>query len=601
MSNNETNFAILSDAEHIRLRAGLYAGSITLQETRVYEDGSFKNLQLNEALLKIINEIIDNSCDEAIRTNFKFANKIDVTVTSNTVTVKDNGRGIPVKLIENTDGSKIYQPVAAWSKARAGSNFDDSKREGMGTNGIGSLLTNCLSNEFIGVTEDSSSKLTFVANRGETVSVDVTKTIKNGTSVTFKPDLEFFGLTQIDDTHISVINERIKSLSVAFPNVKFTFNGNLVKIKSPEEYYSPLVSVRTPNGSWFGLVKSTGSFETNSIVNGLIVPNGGSHIDVFMSGAMSSLSGLIKKRKKVDITPAKLKSYLQCFSVIGGFKALKFDSQTKTKITNSISEVKSHLGDIDFDKVAMQLFKSEDLISDIMAFTKFQEDLEAKKAMDKLDKPKKKFISDKFISSVGEMKTLFITEGLSASGGLSPAIGRSGVAYYALKGVPMNSWDCRPQDFTSNVELSELYTLIKNNPDIDIVIACDADLDGIKITALLFAFFKRHFSELYDKKRIKVINTPIACVLDKKDVPSKWAYTFSDIHNLKGTISYKKGLGSWSSDQLKHIISADGLSSMVVSVDSPSDELLNDWFLGSNADIRKDRIRSVPAFNINYL
>jgi DNA topoisomerase-2 len=597
----DSNFAILSDSDHIRLRAGLYAGSIALQETRVYEQGIFKNLQLNEALLKIINEIIDNSCDEAIRTGFKYANKIDITVNNNQVSVRDNGRGIPVKLIENTDGSKIYQPVAAWSKARAGSNFDDANREGLGANGIGSMLTNCLSVEFIGVTEDGTSKLTYRASKGETIEVDVVKSSKHGTYVSFKPDLLFFGLTAIDNTHIDVIKERVKSLSVAFPLIKFTFNNESIKIKSPEEYYSPLVHVKTPNGAWFGLSKSSGSFETNSIVNGLIVPNGGSHIDVFMSGAMASLSALIKKRKKVDITPAKLKSYLQCFSVVNGFKALKFDSQTKTKITNSISEVKSHLGDIDFDKVAMQLFKSEDLISDIMAFTKFQEDLEAKKAMDKLEKPKKKFISDKFISSVGDMKTLFVTEGLSATGGLSPAIGRSGVAYYALKGVPMNSWDCKPQDFTSNVELSELYTLIKNNPDIDIVIACDADLDGIKITALLFAFFKRYFSALYKTHRIKVINTPIACVLDKKDVPLKWAYSFSDIHTLKGVVSYKKGLGSWSSNQLKHIIDKDGFANMIVTVDEPSDEILNEWFLGANADIRKDKIRSVPAFDINYL
>ena len=596
-----SDFKILSDSAHIRLRAPMYAGSVSTQETKVFLNGEFQTLPVNEGLLKIISEILDNSLDEAVRTQFKYANIIKFTVDSTSVSVSDNGRGIPIELIQDQNGVKIHRPVAAWSRARAGSNFDDSNRTSIGANGVGSFLTNCLSTSFTGTTEDGKERLEFRAAKGETLEVKTSKSSKHGTSVHFTPDLEFFGVTEIDSVHISLLEERIRALSIAFPQIRFSFNGTTTKVKKPEEYYNTMYSIRTSENAWFGLSRSKGSFDTSSIVNGLIIPNGGSHIDYFVSGVCTELSTLLKRRKKVDLTPAKIKSYLNCYSLITGFNALKFDSQTKTKITNSAGEIKAHVGEVDFAKIAAALFKSEELISEILAYTKFQEDLEARKSLEKLEKPKKKIILPNLLNSVGRPNRLFLVEGLSAMAGLSPAFGRQGNSYFALKGVPLNGYECTHQEMAANKELGTVYQLVKSlSDDLSIVIAADEDADGQHIRGLLLAFFYRYMPEMFEQGRISVLSTPIA-VQYKNGKPERWSYTFNGISELKGEVHYMKGLGSWTADTLKPVIAADGIESMIKKVITPSKTDLDAWFLNENADRRKDLIQAGPAFNIMKL
>ena len=595
-------FEILSDAKHIRLRANLYAGSINTQDSKVLIDGSFTQMPLNEGLLKICSEILDNSIDAAVRANFKKGNKIDVVVSADRYTVTDNGSGIPVELIVTPDGKKIYRPVAAWGMARAGSNFDDSKRASIGSNGLGSYLANVLSKSFIGVSCDGKNCLTHEASMGEVKNIDVVASKRaSGVSVTIIPDFEFFSMTHFDENHIKFLHERVRGLSVAFPDIRFTFTGTLIKIKKPEDYYTTLYSIRLNDNTWFGLAKSNGSFETSSIVNGLIVPNGGSHIDYFVNGVTNELSALLKRRKKVDIPASKLKSYLNCFSVITGFIALKFDSQTKTKITNSVTEIKNHVGEVDFSKIAAALLKQEDLISDILAYTKFQEDLEAKKVLDKLEKPKKRIILPNVLYAVGKMKRLFLVEGLSAMSGLSPAFGRQGNAYFALKGVPMNGYECSHQEMAANKEFGALYTLIKSEENLEIVIAADSDADGNHIRGLLVAFFYRYVPDLFEQKRVFMLSTPIAVEYNKKNQPAKWVYSFNEIGTLRGDVRYQKGLGSWTAESLKPVIQKDGFDNMVRPVTSPTKEELDAWFIGGNADVRKQLIQESPAFDIMSL
>ena len=142
------NFKLLSDSEHIRRRFSMYGGSQVVQEETVFIDAEFKQVKLVAGLLKIINEIIDNSIDEHVRTNKEFADKIDVSVDSfGSITVSDNGRGIPANKVETPDGAE-YQMVAAFTRARAGSNFDDENRESIGMNGVGSMITFVTSSKF---------------------------------------------------------------------------------------------------------------------------------------------------------------------------------------------------------------------------------------------------------------------------------------------------------------------------------------------------------------------------------------------------------------------------------------------------------------------
>jgi DNA gyrase/topoisomerase IV subunit B len=157
-------------------------------------------------LLKIINEIIDNAFDIAIKTNFKECNSISVNITSKYVEVIDNGPGIPVKEVNGQ-----WMPTVAWGSAKSGSNFDDEKNQAqLGLNGVGSFCTNCFSKIFIGISDDGKKRLTCeFSNNAKDLKEVLTKSQKHGVYVHFEPDLEKFGLTEITREHIEFIRNEI--------------------------------------------------------------------------------------------------------------------------------------------------------------------------------------------------------------------------------------------------------------------------------------------------------------------------------------------------------------------------------------------------------
>ncbi|AUM58622.1 DNA topoisomerase II large subunit [Proteus phage phiP4-3] len=158
---NKHEIKILSDREHIIKRSGMYIGSSSSENNEQFLFGEYTTIKYVPGIVKIIDEIIDNSVDEAIRTNFKFANKIEVSIENDTVTVKDNGRGLPQALVLTPEGDEIPGPVAAWTRPRAGGNFgDDSERKTGGMNGVGSALTNIFSTMFVGVTCNGETEIT---------------------------------------------------------------------------------------------------------------------------------------------------------------------------------------------------------------------------------------------------------------------------------------------------------------------------------------------------------------------------------------------------------------------------------------------------------
>ena len=151
---SENNVQILSDREHVLRRPATYIGSMAPETFEGFifnqELGKFeyKSYQKIQAFEKIVNEILDNSVDEALRTNFKYANVIEVTIEDDgRVTIKDNGRGVPISLIADEKGKQVSQLEAAFTRARAGSNFSDDNRQTIGTNGLGSFCTAVFSKE----------------------------------------------------------------------------------------------------------------------------------------------------------------------------------------------------------------------------------------------------------------------------------------------------------------------------------------------------------------------------------------------------------------------------------------------------------------------
>jgi DNA topoisomerase-2 len=589
------NFKILTDASHIRRRFSMYGGSQVLQEETVFIDAEFQQVKLVAGLLKIINEIIDNSIDEHVRTGKEFADKIEVSVDSfGAITVSDNGRGIPATKVETPDGAE-YQMVAAFTRARAGSNFDDENRESIGMNGVGSMITFVTSSKFEAKSADGAKEVKLVGNEGQVDKITTKATSRKGTTVKFTPDYAFFGLDTIDETHVKLVEERVKSLALAFPTVKFKFNGTAVKVKFTD-FFGECDTFQTDYAQ-FGITKSEGAFQTYSLVNGLGVKSG-THIDHFASTVISELRDVLKRRKKVDITPQRLKQHLRIHAVINGFGQLKFDSQTKERVTNSTAECREAIGEIDAKKIVTKLMKNDDLIDEILAYTKMKDDLEAKKDLNKLEK-KKKVKSDKYVAAIGKTERIFVVEGDSASGGLIKCLGRKGNAFYALKGVPLNVLEVSHQKFMANKELSELYSIITTFPDAEICIATDADADGSRIRGLVSLFMHKFFPDHLNNGLMKILRTPIA-IGKKNNRVQDWAYTFGDVNKIdsKLDVSYVKGLGSWSVRDLQDIIAKDTMDEMLPVVSIQDTELFTQWFSGSTIDYRKEQILQAAPFDV---
>ena len=589
------DFQILSDKSHVLKRFAMYGGSQVPQDEEVFVDGDFFNLKLVGGLLKVINEIIDNSVDEHVRTNEKYADRIDVKVDlDGTITIKDNGRGIPSSKVMTPDGEE-YQMVAAFTRARAGTNFDDTDRSSIGMNGVGSMITFVTAEKFEAWSCDGLQEIYLHGENGDIKQVKEKAKMTRGTTVKFKPDYNFFSLENIDHDHAKMIMERVKSLALSFPSIRFTFNGKKVSSKFTE-YFGDCSIIKTENAT-FGITKSNGSFQTHSLVNGLSVKEG-SHIDYFMSQVIDRLRPKIKKRKKLDITPARLKQHIRVHCVMSGFPNLKFDSQTKERIRNSYAEVRDAIGEFDPEKVAMQLMRDTDLIEEITAYTRLQADLAAKKDLSKLEK-KRKIKSDKYIDSIGDAKKIMVVEGLSAMSGLLNVMGRQGNAFYALKGVPLNVLEASHQKFMANVELSELYAIMTMYPDAEICIATDADADGARIRGLVSLFVWKFFPHYLENGKLRSLSTPIA-IAKKNNKVVDWAYNFSDVGKLdtKYDIQYQKGLGSWTERDLREIIQHDTLDQMLPVVKIQDTELFRNWFSDSSSQFRKDQIMAAAPFDV---
>ena len=412
----------LSDKDHILLRPAMYIGSVTSTKSQEYIiDGNAINLKEIEyvpGLIKIINEIIDNSVDVAIKNDFKVSNQISVKMTSNTVTIQDNGTGIPVK--KNDDG--LYFPYLCFGKSRAGSNFDDDvNRTQIGMNGVGSFATNCFSKNFIAVTDDGENryKVHFKDNQESFKEWVTPSGKKTGTVVEFEPDLARFGLSEIDETHMNVIQQRLLNLSLSFPEIDFKFNGKKVKANSFKKYAqmfhekAEIFESKNCNFKFAILPNAEDDFRQFSYVNGLKIPDGGTHVDVITQNVVNRIRDKLVRKYK-SIKPADIRNKLMVIVFIQNLKNTKFNSQAKEKITNSHGEINAFFdsdGGVDFDKFANQVLRSKDIIDPITEIYRIKEEFKKRQDLKALNKPKTKIRSEKYLPPIGKQKYLFLVEG----------------------------------------------------------------------------------------------------------------------------------------------------------------------------------------------
>lgn len=218
----------LSPIEHVLKRPGMYIGTITNVKEDIFfigEDGGWKEVEYIPGFLKIIYEVLDNSIDEGIRTDFQFANKISITVFPNYIEIEDNGRGLPREMIGETPSG-----IVALTETMAGTNFDEDTKanDSIGMNGVGATLTNIFSNDFQMKSYDGETLLSLHCS--DNLSTIKWRLVKNksvsGTKIIFEPDLEFFGMKEIEKIYVDLIEQRLIHVAQTH-DIEFTLNSYL--------------------------------------------------------------------------------------------------------------------------------------------------------------------------------------------------------------------------------------------------------------------------------------------------------------------------------------------------------------------------------------
>lgn len=566
------------------------AGSVK----RVFKDrysisetkAEYKESSTVPALMKLFMESLDNPIDIAIKGG---CDKINIFVDEISISIEDNGYGISSDKDENGE----YILYKAMCKYNTSSNYQENSGKGQkGVNGIGIKLCSTLSSKFEATTDDGRKIIHLIATENN-LNHKITEhktTKKTGLKLRFEPDFNIFEVDKIDSDHIERMYEYTLIQSLTYPNIKFTFNGK--KIKYNYKQFIKLFGsdyVFDYNDDYFFAFfpNDSDEFKQISFVNGLETCKGGTHID-FISNSIVNLirNKLIKKFK--TLKPADIKNKLLCIIIAKNVKDISWDGQTKESITSPVSIMRDYFDKSNLQKIANEILKNKAFIDPITEIYRIKAEFKRRQDMKALDKPKKKIKSEKYTPAIGKNKILFITEGESALGGIMPVLGRQGNGFYALKGVPLNTIIADRDKFLKNVELSELYTIIKNEGYEKIVFGNDADSDGDHIVGLLLGFCQKYFPDKLNS--IGCLRTPIKAIRKNNKV-IRWTYNLTEELTPKSgeQFKYYKGLGSWSTKDLKIVIAKDSLDNMIRMFDFEDGTIIEKW-LGKSPEYRKTEI-----------
>lgn len=598
----------LSTIEHILKRSGMYIGSTvpTDHEIYVFENGKIdlKKINYTDGLLKICNEVIDNSIDCGIKTNWEYSTRININITNDTFTCEDNGPGIPV--VKNKDDKWI--PVIATCVPLSGSNFSDEERKSIGTNGIGVKATNIFSTYFECISNDGKNKIKIICknNLSEEKHTLLKGNDKTGVKITFKPDFTRFGVKEFRPELISVIETRLKMLSWFFPKCNITLNSEKLNIKAKDLsslFPQPTVVYNSPNV--YICTYPSEEPKVFSYVNGIYLSRGGNHVDYILGKIIEGIREKVSRKYK-SIKPADIRNRLGIVIFFNNFSNCVFDSQTKETLTNSLSDISNFLKEnkVDLDSYISKILKEKVIVDNITDLFKLKEELAEKKELAKLNKTKKEVDSEKYFPPIGktQKKYLMITEGFSAFSGISPILGRKGIGYYMLKGKIVNVIDLKPIKFMNNQEINELVNILGidlSNPDTDmnyekVVILTDADADGSAIAGLVITLFSKIAPKMLKDGRICRLETPLL-IGSKNGKVEEYYFSFPNKNKLKKNLEYfyLKGLGSWTKKNFDQILEKEGGIEGLIhpyETDKNYKESIENWF-GKDTEPRKEAFR----------
>ncbi len=618
---NENKIVVLSDREQILLKPGMYCGSIAKGPKRLLlcVDDKFAHEErvYVEGLLKIIDEIVDNSIDEFIRTNGKFANNISIKIRPDHVMVCDNGRGLPQSLIDNRFGEELPQGVIAFTQARAGSNFrDDTKANGIGTNGVGSFLTNVMSKTFTVNTDNGDSLLSIkCSNNCENINWAITPRNtkkKPYTNITFYPDFSRFDADCLDEVYEDIIINRlshiVQSYDINFSIDGINFKGDIKKIH-PTNYLRKFHEniITCVSGKYMiGVYPSVDEFEFTSFVNGLYLKRGGSNIDYISKKIIEDLRLKLEKKYKT-IKPGDIKNSLAFAVVMTDFNNLQFDSQTKETMTNSNADLRAYFDENDIKALSTKVMKDSAIVDKITYIYRIKEELAKKELLKQKDKTPKVVRHEKYTPAIKRNKYLVIVEGASAKNSINTILGRDDFGYIEIRGKTLNTLEKDNIKVAQNTEISLIRNVMgiklsemEEDPDYkydNILIAADADLDGMHVSSLLFTFFLK-YTKLFQLGRIKMLKTPIA--IATKGKTKRIVMEFDDLTKFDNSwnINYKKGLGSWEEGskgelgELGQIFEEFGLDTFIKDIKMDDEEIIVKWMSSEteNVEFKKKQI-----------
>ena len=614
---NDRDIKVLTDREHVLARPAMYISSpdpIEHLDWILTDEGDLKQQKLTypDALLVIIKEVLDNSLDEGLKTDWKYSNKISVKIAENKVIIEDNGRGIPVKKANNDE----WMPVTAVTHLKAGSNFND-ERKSIGTNGIGVSATNIFSKKFELITCDGKKKIKVnCADNMSSTKHQMLLAGEQGTKVSFIPDYERFSLKEMPEAISLLLKTRLRILSWFYPKCDFRFNGEKMAVKAKDfasMFPSPSILLNTDKV--YILAYPTEEPEFLTYVNGMSLRRGGSHLDYVSSVIVGDLREKLSKKYK-NIKPADIRNRLGLVVFFKDFPNCQFDSQTKEALMNADKDVKAYLAEAEIDisdKISRRILNNKEFLENITDLYRAKEELAEKKELAKLNKKTKTVSSEKYFPPIGKSpkKYLMLTEGYSAFAGISKILGRDGIAYYSLRGKIMNVLDLSPSKFMQNQEISDLVNILGidlSDPESDIafekvIILSDADMDGIAIASLAIALFSKIAPKALKEGRICRLNTPLLIGKKGSRVEDYW-FEFPKQNQLKKGLKYfyLKGLGSWNKDDLDQVLKAEGgMDNLLLhyQADKKAKENIYNWF-GKDTGARKDSLRG-KEFHIDLM
>jgi len=595
----EDDIRSLDWKEHIRLRPGMYIGK--LGNGSAYDDGIYI----------LIKEVLDNSIDEYVMGNGK---KIEITVKDGHVLVRDYGRGIPL--------GKLVDVV---SKINTGAKYDSKAfKKSVGLNGVGTKAVNALSEyfEIESFREGEGKKAIF--ERGALVSEESYKAPdeRNGTRVYFRPDAEVFKNYKFKSEYI----ERLlwnycylnTGLSIWFNGTRFhSKNGlkDLLEEKSSDEPLYPIVHLTGDDIEVAFTHSNAYGEEYYSFVNGQHTTQGGTHQGAFRE----AFARVIKDFFGKNYEPTDIRSSVLAAVAVKVIEPV-FESQTKTKLGSHEIEpggksMRAFIGDFLKEKLDNFLHKNPDVAEiiekKIKSNEKERKDLAgirklARERAKKANLHNKKLrdcrahYNDAKSGEKGKETMLFITEGDSASGSITKSRDVNTQAVFSLKGKPLNSYGLTKKIVYENEEFNLIQAALNIEDGLEglrynkIVIATDADVDGMHIRLLLMTFFLQFFPDLVKNNHLYILQTPLFRVRNKKET----IYSYSEEERIaaiekigkQAEITRFKGLGEISPDEFKNFIGDDiRLEPVVLNKDSQLAELLK-FYMGKNTQERQEFI-----------